>query len=135
MGSFPSVTNWLERARRRAHTIKRDVIALWIAARDARTPNAAKIVAGAAAAYALSPIDLIPDFVPLLGYLDDLLIVPLGILLAVKLVPAPLMMAFREEAARRQERPVSRGGVVVIVATWIVAAAMVAWWVWPKSAP
>jgi uncharacterized membrane protein YkvA (DUF1232 family) len=132
MDWLPGVTNWLARAKRWAHTIKRDVIALWIAARDARTPVAAKIVAGAVAAYALCPVDLIPDFVPVLGYLDDLLIVPLGILLAVKLVPGPLMIEFREQAARRQERPVSRDGLMVIIAIWIVAAAIVGWSVRPK---
>ena len=70
---------WIASAKQWAKAIKRDVVALWIAARDARTPLAAKVVAGAVAAYALSPIDLIPDFIPVLGYLDDLLIVPLGI--------------------------------------------------------
>ena len=81
--------NWLPRAKDWARRLKRDVVALWIAARDPRTPVLAKVAAGAVAAYALSPIDLIPDFVPVLGYLDDLLIVPLGIMLAVRLVPAP----------------------------------------------
>ena len=80
----------LERAKQWARLIKRDVIALWIAARDPRVPWYAKALAMAVAAYALSPIDLIPDFIPVLGYLDDLVIVPLGILLVVRLVPAPL---------------------------------------------
>ena len=82
----------LDTAKGWARWIKRDVVALWIAARDARSPVMAKITASAVAAYALSPIDLIPDFVPILGYLDDLLIVPLGIILAVRLVPPLLMM-------------------------------------------
>jgi uncharacterized membrane protein YkvA (DUF1232 family) len=72
------MNGWLQTAKGWAWQIKRDVVALWLAARDRRTPIIAKIVAGAAAAYALSPIDLIPDFVPILGYPDDLLIVPLG---------------------------------------------------------
>jgi uncharacterized membrane protein YkvA (DUF1232 family) len=80
------VTTWLEK-KRWARAIERDVVALWIAARDRRTPSTAKIVAGVVAAYALSPIDLIPDFIPVAGYLDDLLIVPLGIALAVRLIP------------------------------------------------
>ena len=75
-------------AKQWARSIKRDVVALWIAARDRRVPWYAKAAAGAVAAYALSPIDFIPDFVPVLGYLDDLLIVPLGIMLAIKLVPS-----------------------------------------------
>lgn len=95
------MAGWIEHGQRWARAIERDVVALWIAARDRRTPILAKLVAGAVAAYALSPIDLIPDFVPVLGYLDDLVIVPLGILLAVRLVPAALMQEFRERAAAR----------------------------------
>jgi len=74
------------------------VVALWIAARDPRTPWYAKIVAAAVAAYALSPIDLIPDFIPVLGCLDDLIIVPLGILLVVKMIPTDLMAEFRAQS-------------------------------------
>ncbi len=81
------MTRWLSTAKLWARTIKRDVHALWIAARDPRTPISAKIAAGAVAAYALSPIDLIPDVIPVLGMLDDLMIVPLGILLAVRWCP------------------------------------------------
>eukprot|EP01035_Chromulina_nebulosa_P062016 gene62016-84813_t len=77
----------LTRAKTWARTIKRDVIALWLAARDAEVPWNAKLLAGAIAAYALSPIDPIPDFIPVIGYLDDLVIVPLGILAAVRLIP------------------------------------------------
>lgn len=121
---------FLENAKRWARQIKRDVVALWIAARDRRTPLAAKLVAGAVAAYALSPIDLIPDFIPVFGYLDDLLIVPLGILLAVKLVPVGLMMEFRATAAERHGRPVSRAGLAVIIAIWLCAAVLTTWWVW-----
>jgi len=90
----------------------------------------AKAFAGAVAAYALSPIDLIPDFIPVLGYLDDLIIVPLGILLAVKLVPPELMAEFRAEATR-WERPMSRAGLALIVAIWILAAILLAWFFWP----
>lgn len=104
-----------------ARALKRDVVALWIAARDRQTSWSSKLVAGAVAAYALSPIDLIPDFVPVLGYLDDLLIVPLGIALALRLIPAPLMAEFRAEAAQRERRPVSRAGAVLVVALWLVA--------------
>lgn len=108
--------------------MKRDVVALWLAARDPRVPWYAKAVAAAVAAYALSPIDLIPDFVPVLGHLDDVLIVPLGILLAVSLVPAEVMAELRAEATARAGRPVSRGGAVAIVAIWIVAVLAVGWW-------
>lgn len=119
----------LEKARQWARRLKRDVLALWIAARDPRTPRVAKVVAAAVAAYALSPIDLIPDVIPVLGYLDDLLIVPLGIVLAVRLIPAPLMAQFRALAAARADRPVSRAGAAVIVLLWLLAlAAAVALW-------
>jgi uncharacterized membrane protein YkvA (DUF1232 family) len=118
-------------AKQWARAIKRDVVALWLAARDPRVPWYAKAVAGAVAAYALSPIDLIPDFIPVIGYLDDLIIVPLGILLAVKLVPPELMAAFRAEAIRRQEKPTSRAGLAVIVAVWIFATILLAWLLWP----
>lgn len=106
-----------------ARSVKRDVVALWIAARDPFVPWYARAVAGAVAAYALRPIDLIPDFVPVLGYLDDVIIVPLGILLAVRLVPEALMREFREEAIRREGRPKSYAGAATIAALWIVTAA------------
>jgi uncharacterized membrane protein YkvA (DUF1232 family) len=93
---------------------------LWLAARDARVPWHAKAVAGAVAAYALSPVDLIPDFIPMLGYLDDLLIVPLGIMLAIRLVPVEVMNELRTEATRRIERPSSRVGLIFILAVWLI---------------
>jgi uncharacterized membrane protein YkvA (DUF1232 family) len=124
------MTKLISGAKQWARAIKRDVVALWIAARDPRTPLAAKLVAGAVAAYALSPVDLLPDFVPILGYLDDLLIVPLGILLAVKLIPVLLMAEYRQEAAVRDGRPVSKSGLVAVVVLWIAAAALSAWVAW-----
>ena len=114
-----------------ARSIKRDVVALGIAARDARVPWYAKVAAGAVAAYALSPIDLIPDFIPVLGYLDDVIIVPLGILLAIRLIPAPLMDEFRQEAIRREGRPKSYWGMAAIVAIWLATAAWLVWLFWP----
>ena len=117
----------LQRFKPWANAIKIDVMALWLAARDQRTPWHAKAVAAAVAAYALSPIDLIPDFIPVLGYLDDLVIVPLGILLAVRLIPAELMEEFRREA-RERARPVSASGAVAIAVIWIVAAVILLVW-------
>lgn len=114
-----------------ARRVKLDVVALWIAAQDRRVPWLAKIVAGAVAAYALSPIDLIPDFIPVLGYLDDLIIVPLGILLAIRLIPDDLLREFREEAQRREGRPKSYVGLAAIVTLWIVCAAWLIWLFWP----
>jgi uncharacterized membrane protein YkvA (DUF1232 family) len=116
----------IERAKQWARAIKRDVVALWIAARDRRVPWYAKVAAAAVAAYALSPIDLIPDFIPVLGYLDDVLIVPLGILLAIKLVPDDLMVEFRA-AASREGRPVSQAGAAAIITLWVLGVAFLIW--------
>ena len=110
-----------------ARSIKRDVVALSIAARDPRVPWYAKAVAGAVAAYALSPIDLIPDFIPVLGYLDDLVIIPLGSLFAVKLVPAHLLTEFRSVATSR-DKPVSRAGLAAVLSIWIAAAVLLLAW-------
>ncbi len=110
-----------------ARTIKRDVHAIYLAARDSRVPWYAKALGIAVAAYALSPIDLIPDFIPVLGYADDLIIVPLGILLVVKLIPAPVLAEYRTMAAAAANRPVSVAGAVAIGAIWIAAAAVTAW--------
>ena len=121
----------LRRAKHWARTIKRDAVAVWIAARDPRVPWYAKILAASVAAYALSPIDLIPDFVPVLGYLDDIIIVPAGILLTVRLIPDGLMEEFRAEAARREERPTSRLAAAGIVLLWVIALALTAWWLRP----
>ncbi|MBY5316356.1 DUF1232 domain-containing protein [Rhizobium leguminosarum] len=110
----------ISKAKNWAKSLKRDIVALWLAARDPRVPWHAKAVAGAVAAYALSPIDLIPDFIPTLGYLDDLLIVPLGIMLAIRLVPVEVMNELRTEATGRIERPSSRVGLIFILAVWLI---------------
>ncbi|MCZ8153612.1 MAG: DUF1232 domain-containing protein [Rhodobacteraceae bacterium] len=109
-----------------ARRLKRDVVALWLAALDPRTLPLAKIIAAAVAAYALSPIDLIPDAIPVVGLIDDLLIVPLGILLAIRLIPPDLMTEFRTRADQHA-RPVSRAGAIVIIALWIAALAATGW--------
>jgi uncharacterized membrane protein YkvA (DUF1232 family) len=116
-----------------ARAIKKDVVALFIAARDPRVPWYVKAAAMAIAAYALSPIDLIPDFIPILGYLDDLIILPLAIALVIRLIPDPLMAEFRETAQRQSERPVSRVAAAVIVALWVAAAGFLLWVLWPTS--
>lgn len=110
-----------------ARAAKRDVMALWLAARHTRVPLLAKCAAGVVAAYALSPIDLIPDFIPVLGYLDDLLLVPLGIVLAIKLIPADVLAELREQAAAMAARPVSRTAATTIVIVWIALAAVLGW--------
>ena len=119
----------LERAKIWARNIRRDIIALYIAGRDPRTPWYAKAISIAVATYALSPIDLIPDFVPVLGYLDDLFIVPLGIVLAVRLIPADLMAEFRQAATERGRLPAHWAGAALIIGIWVVVAIALAWWV------
>jgi uncharacterized membrane protein YkvA (DUF1232 family) len=116
-----------DRWSRWARTVKRDVHALYLASRDPRVPWYAKALAVAVAAYALSPIDLIPDFIPVLGYLDDVILVPLGILLVIRLIPAPVMAEHRELAKASQDKPVSRNAALVIVASWILCVALAGW--------
>ena len=114
---LPSLRGW-------AKALKRDTLALWLAARDTRTPLAAKLLAGAVAAYALSPIDLIPDFIPVLGLIDDLLIVPAGIWLVLKLIPASLMAELRERAGKLAARPNSMVGLLLVLTIWFALAAV-----------
>ncbi len=118
----------LESAKRWARLLKRDVVALYLAARSPLTPWIARVAAACVAAYALSPIDLIPDFVPVLGYLDDLLIVPLGIWLVIRMIPVEQMARFRAEAAEINARPRSMAGFAFIVAVWLAAVALAGWW-------
>ena len=115
------------RLRRWAGEITRDVYAVALAARDPRVPWYAKALALAVAAYAVSPIDLIPDFIPVLGYADDLVILPLGILLVVALIPRDVMAEHRASAGAAMERPKSRGAAAVIVALWLALAALTGW--------
>lgn len=119
----------LERAKAWARTLKREITALWLAVRDPRTPRFAKYLAVALLAFALSPIDLIPDFVPLLGLLDDLVILPLGIVLLLRLMPAELMNEFRRQAQYLGRLPASRSGLVFVALVWAGAFMLVALWV------
>ncbi|MCS5600925.1 MAG: YkvA family protein [Paracoccus sp.] len=121
----------LRRVRDWAGLVKRDVVALYLAARDPRVPWLAKVVAVGVVTYALSPIDLIPDFIPVLGYLDDAILVPLGILLAVRLVPGDVMDDLRAKADRLAALPRSRAGAIAVVGIWAAALAAIAWWIGP----
>lgn len=121
----------LSRLKHWADAAKRDVAALWLAARDPRVPFGVKLVAGTAAAYALSPIDLIPDFIPILGYADDFILVPFGLWLAIRLVPSDLMAEFRTRADARSQIPSSRAAAVAIVLFWIAVMAAIFWAFWP----
>jgi uncharacterized membrane protein YkvA (DUF1232 family) len=123
------------RLRDWARAIKRDAVAIWLAGRDPRVPWPVKLLALVVAGYALSPIDLIPDFIPVLGYLDDVLLVPLGILLVIRLLPSELLAEHRASAAAIIERPVSRRGMAVVIAIWIALVAVAAWLAWRWFAP
>ena len=111
----------LEKLRVRARLLKRELQAIYRAARDPRTPWYARALIFLVVAYALSPIDLIPDFIPVLGYLDDLVIVPGGIWLAVRLIPPEVLQDARATAARPVDAGMRRLGAALIVLVWIVA--------------
>ena len=129
------MTGRAARWRVRAQAIKRDVYAVYLAARDPRVPWHAKAVAVCVTAYALSPIDLIPDFIPVLGYLDDLIIVPLGIMLVVKLIPPQILAEHRAAAARSSMQPRSTAGAVIVIAIWIAGAIAAGWLAWRWLTP
>lgn len=112
----------VEALKTRARALKRDTYVLYLAVRDPRTPWYTRAVAAAVVAYALSPFDLIPDFIPVVGYLDDLVLVPLGIALALRLVPGPVIDDCRQRAQAVEGRPVSWVGAAFIVAVWSIAA-------------
>jgi uncharacterized membrane protein YkvA (DUF1232 family) len=114
---------------KRANLLKRETFALYLLCRHPSVPWYVKALALVVVGYALSPIDLLPDFIPVLGYLDDLLLVPLGIWLVIRLAPAEVVAQCRARAAEIDEK-VTRAGKVaaaVVVAIWVAAAALVAW--------
>ena len=118
--------------KQRARHLKAETFALYLAARDPRTPWYAKLLVAGIVAYAFSPIDLIPDFVPVLGYLDDLILIPVGITLAIRLVPDSVLTDCRAQAQEifKNEKPVSRIAVVVIAVIWIALATLCIVWVY-----
>jgi uncharacterized membrane protein YkvA (DUF1232 family) len=111
-----------------ARATRRESIALWLASRDARTPWYAKLFAALILLYALSPIDLIPDFIPVIGFLDEMLLLPAAIWLALKMIPGEVMVEARERAAEVEARPRSMLGAVLIVLVWVGAAAATGWY-------
>lgn len=128
----PQPSGVIARIKAWARRLKAEITALWHALRDPRTPRAARIVALVVVAYAVSPIDLIPDFIPVLGFLDDAILLPLGVMLAIRLIPPAVMTAARATAMQGHDRaawPVAgRVAAVVIVALWLIGAGMAARW-------
>lgn len=120
----------MSRLRKWARKLKQQTLVVYFAARDPRTPWPARLVAFGVAAYALSPIDLIPDFIPVLGLLDDLVIVPLGLMLVLRLLPAEILAVARAKAEHAASKPTSRIMAVVIVAIWAITLAALSLWVW-----
>jgi len=120
----------MSRLRKWARTLKRQTLIVYFAARDARTPWFPRVLALAIAAYALSPIDLIPDFIPVLGYLDDVIIVPLGLWFVLRLIPAEVIADSHAKAEAATERPVSRSMAVAIVVIWAIALGLAGVWAW-----
>jgi uncharacterized membrane protein YkvA (DUF1232 family) len=122
----------IERWKQRAGQLKTEVYALYLAYRDPRVPWYARVFAACVVAYAFSPIDLIPDPIPVLGYLDDLILVPLGIKLALAMIPPEVMADAREKAQEvlAQGKPVNRAAAIVIVLIWLGLAALAIAWIW-----
>ena len=116
----------LARWKQRARQLKTETYALYLAYRDPRTPWYARVFAACVVGYAFSPIDLIPDPIPVLGYLDDLILVPLGIALAIKMIPAPVLAECRQQAQAlmAEGKPVNRAAAAVIVVIWLLLAAV-----------
>ena len=114
-----------------AISLKKNTYALYLASKDSRVPVLAKIIIGLVVAYALSPIDLIPDFIPVLGFLDDLLLLPIGIWLAIRLIPQPVWKECQALAARRTlDMPRNRQAAIVIIVIWVLATGIFIYWLW-----
>jgi uncharacterized membrane protein YkvA (DUF1232 family) len=118
--------NFFERWRQRARQLKTETYALYLAYRDPRVPWHARLFAACVVAYAFSPIDLIPDFIPVLGYLDDLVLVPLGIALAIRMIPEPVLAESRQKAQEimAEGKPASWLAAAIIILIWILLAAV-----------
>ncbi|MCL4490183.1 MAG: YkvA family protein [Chloroflexi bacterium] len=118
---------FLDRWKQAARRLQVEVYAIYLAYRDPRVPLPARIFAACVVGYALSPLDLIPDFIPILGYLDDLVIIPLGVWLALKMIPANVAAECRakSEEVLRQGKPVNRAAAAAIIAIWLLLAALI----------
>lgn len=131
-GPAESPASFPARLRQSADRLARQTSALLLAYRDPRTPWYAKAWAALVLAYALSPVDLIPDFIPLLGSLDDLLLVPLGVWVAVRMIPPQVMTEARARAeqAGGPGEALGRWGIGLVVLVWLLGIALVAWLLW-----
>lgn len=121
---------WIENCKEWALEFKKEIRALWLACQDSRTPWYAKILAVGVVAYALSPIDLIPDAIPVLGYLDDVILIPLGVVLVRKMIPQVVLRDCRQRASGTTQRPwlVRWIAAALVVVIWVALLALLAWW-------
>jgi len=122
------VSKLLQGLREQARALKRQTLVVYYVARDPELPWSLRLLALLVAAYALSPIDLIPDFIPVLGLLDDLVLLPLGLALVLRWTPAPVRARALARAAAAAERPSSRTAALVIVLVWLLAAGLLLRW-------
>ena len=124
----------LQQLKQQAKVLKNELRALYLAYQDPRVPWYAKLVVACVVAYALSPIDLIPDPIPVLGYLDDLILIPLGIKLALKMIPAQVMADCRMQAQTNMTNEQHKGWIaaVVVVSIWILVGIAIALWIFPR---
>jgi len=116
--------------RERAHALRVDAHAVWLSVRDPRVPWYAKLLGIIVTGYALSPIDLIPDFIPVLGLLDDAILIPAGIWLMLRLIPDAIFAEHRAAAEIASHRPVSRIGATIVVLLWLAILASLGWSIW-----
>lgn len=116
--------------RERAHALRVDAHAVWLSVRDPRVPWYAKLLGIIVTGYALSPIDLIPDFIPVLGLLDDAILIPAGIWLMLRLIPDAIFAEHRAAAEIASHRPVSRIGAAIVVLLWLAILASLGWSIW-----
>jgi uncharacterized membrane protein YkvA (DUF1232 family) len=121
------MAHFIEIWKQRAQELKLEVYAIYLAYKDPRVPLHARIFAACVVAYAFSPIDLIPDPIPILGYLDDLVLVPLGVALAIKMIPPNVLSECRDQAKEvmKQGKPVNRIAAAIIIAIWLLLAGLV----------
>jgi uncharacterized membrane protein YkvA (DUF1232 family) len=120
-----------QRLKSWAQKLKTETFALYFAYRDPRTPWYAKAIAAFVVVYTFSPIDLIPDFIPVLGYLDDLIITPLGLALAIRLIPTEVMDAARQQVVEGIKDPrASRAGLFIVIGFWLIGLLMAGFFIW-----